>query len=68
MTDILEMSSNKFLLIINEAPYGIERPYYALRLALNLSKREGVLVSVFLVGDGMACVRKGQNLPRDITI
>jgi hypothetical protein len=27
-----------FLFIINDAPYGIERPYNALRLEINFSK------------------------------
>ena len=43
----------KYLLIINHGPYGNERPYNALRLAMNLSKREGTQVSVFLMGDGV---------------
>ena len=29
-----------YLYIINDGPYGNERPYNALRLALNLVKRE----------------------------
>ena len=28
--------SKQFLIIINDAPYGNERPYNALRLAMNL--------------------------------
>ena len=39
------------LFIINDAPYGNERPYNALRLALNLLKRSDVSVRVFLTGD-----------------
>ena len=35
------------LFIINDGPYGNERPYNALRLALNVVKREGVNVRVF---------------------
>ena len=60
MTD---QTSKKFLFIINDAPYGNERPYNALRLAHNLVKREGVEVSVFLTGDGVLCARKGQKTP-----
>ncbi|MDO9347847.1 MAG: hypothetical protein Q7T47_01065 [Anaerolineales bacterium] len=30
--------AKKYLFIINDAPYGNERPYNALRLALNLVK------------------------------
>jgi uncharacterized protein involved in oxidation of intracellular sulfur len=60
MTD---QTSTKFLFIINDAPYGNERPYNALRLAHNLLKREGVEVRVFLTGDGVLCARKGQKTP-----
>lgn len=52
-----------FLLIINDAPYGIERPYNALRFALNLSKREEVSIRVFLTGDGVLCAKEGQKTP-----
>ena len=51
------------LLIINDGPYGNERPYNALRLALNLVKRTDVGVRVFLIGDGAACARRGQTTP-----
>ena len=54
---------NKFLFIINDAPYGNERPYNALRLAHNIMKRDGVEVRVFLTGDGVLCARKGQKTP-----
>ncbi len=53
----------RFLFVINNAPYGDERPYNALRLALNLIKREGTQVSVFLTADGVICARKGQKTP-----
>lgn len=53
----------EFLFIINDAPYGIERPYNALRLAMNLSKREDAKVRVFLTGDGVLCAHKGQKTP-----
>lgn len=52
-----------YLFIINDAPYGNERPYNALRLALNLVKRAGVTVRVFMTGDGVLCARKGQKTP-----
>jgi uncharacterized protein involved in oxidation of intracellular sulfur len=53
----------KYLFIINNAPYGDERPYNALRLAVNLLKREDTEVKVFLTADGVACARKGQKTP-----
>ena len=55
--------AKNFLFIINNAPYGDERPYNALRLAYNLAKREGTAVSVFLTADGVFCAKKGQKTP-----
>ena len=55
--------TQKLLFIINNGPYGDERPYNALRLALSLAKREDVSVKVFLSGDGVVCAHKGQNTP-----
>jgi uncharacterized protein involved in oxidation of intracellular sulfur len=52
-----------YLFIVNNAPYGDERPYNAFRLAHNLVKREGTQVSVFLTADGVFCARKGQRTP-----
>jgi uncharacterized protein involved in oxidation of intracellular sulfur len=56
------MSTN-YLFIINDAPYGNERPYNALRLAMNLAKRPEAAVQVFLVGDGVNCALVGQRTP-----
>jgi uncharacterized protein involved in oxidation of intracellular sulfur len=53
----------KYMIIVNDSPYGIERPYNALRLAMNLSKKPGISVSVFMVGDGVLCAKKGQKTP-----
>jgi uncharacterized protein involved in oxidation of intracellular sulfur len=55
--------TKKFLIIVNDSPYGIERPYNALRLAMNLSKKPGTTISVFMVGDGVLCAKKGQKTP-----
>lgn len=52
-----------FLFVINDAPYGNERPYNAMRHAMNLVKREGAQVKVFLMADGVLCARKGQKTP-----
>jgi uncharacterized protein involved in oxidation of intracellular sulfur len=52
-----------YLFIINDGPYGNERPYNALRLALNLIKREGLHVRVFLMGDGVQCAVAKQTTP-----
>jgi uncharacterized protein involved in oxidation of intracellular sulfur len=51
------------LVVINDQPYGSERPYNALRLASALSKREEVELRVFLMGDAVACAVAGQQLP-----
>jgi uncharacterized protein involved in oxidation of intracellular sulfur len=51
------------LFIINDGPYGNERAYNALRLALNLVKRPEAAVRIFLIGDGVTCAKKGQKTP-----
>ena len=53
----------KTLLILNDAPYGSERSYNGLRLALSLVKRDGEQVRVFLMGDGVGCAVRGQRTP-----
>lgn len=53
----------KVLVIVNDQPYGSERPYNALRLATALSKREEVELRVFLFGDAVMCAIAGQQLP-----
>jgi uncharacterized protein involved in oxidation of intracellular sulfur len=57
------MRMENYLFIINNSPYGDERPYNALRLAMNLTKREDTQVKVFLTADGIVCARKGQKTP-----
>ena len=56
-------TTKNYLFIVNDAPYGNERPYNALRLAMNLSKREGINVRIFLTGDGALCAQSGQKTP-----
>lgn len=55
--------AESFLFVINNGPYGYERPNNALRLAMNLVKLEDTQVKVFLVGDGVVCARKNQKTP-----
>lgn len=57
-------SEKSFLFIINDGPYGNERAYNGLRLALNLVKQPDVAVRVFLTGDGVQCARRGQQTPQ----
>ena len=52
------------LMILNDPPYGTERTYNGLRLALNLlHKAEGVSVTVFLMADAAAAAKRGQQTP-----
>jgi uncharacterized protein involved in oxidation of intracellular sulfur len=51
-----------FLIILNEGPYGSERPYNGLRLATSLQKK-GAPVKLFLMGDAVGCARKNQQTP-----
>lgn len=54
----------KTLFIINDAPYGTERFYNALRLAHALLKREaGADLDIFLMADAVVGARKGQKTP-----
>jgi uncharacterized protein involved in oxidation of intracellular sulfur len=52
-----------YLFVINDGPYGNERAYNALRLALNLAKRPEASVRIFLIGDGVQCAVAGQTTP-----
>lgn len=51
------------LIILNDPPYGTERAYNGLRLALQLGRQEGVDVRVFLMADAVGCARAGQTTP-----
>jgi uncharacterized protein involved in oxidation of intracellular sulfur len=51
------------LFIINDAPYGNERAYNALRLAAALAGKDGQQVRVFLMADAVACAKGGQKVP-----
>ena len=51
-------------IIVNDAPYGIEKPWNALRLAsTSVSKDIGLTVKVFLMGDAVLSANKGQKTP-----
>jgi len=56
----------KVLLIINDAPYGTEKAYNALRLAMTLQKEhaETTEVRIFLMADAVTCALPGQNTPQ----
>lgn len=54
----------KYLLILNDPPYGTERVYNGLRLAHALLKRDSdEEVNVFLMADSVAAARQGQKTP-----
>jgi uncharacterized protein involved in oxidation of intracellular sulfur len=54
----------KTLFILNDPPYGTERSYNGLRLAGNLAnKHDNAEVTVFLMGDAVACAKAGQATP-----
>jgi uncharacterized protein involved in oxidation of intracellular sulfur len=56
-------TSKNYLFIINDSPYGNERPYNALRLAMKIAGRENVFVRIFLVGDGVNVAIRNQRTP-----
>lgn len=51
------------LLILNDPPYGTERSYNGLRLALALVKTDGTDLRIFLMADAVACAKTGQVTP-----
>jgi uncharacterized protein involved in oxidation of intracellular sulfur len=53
------------LIIANDAPYGSERTYNALRLAsVLLSVEPDLELTLFLLGDAVACAKSGQTTPQ----
>ena len=54
----------KLLIIVNDAPYGSEKAWNALRLAnASASGEIGMGVRVFLMGDSVAAAKRGQSVP-----
>ena len=55
----------KILIIINDAPYGSEKAYNAMRMAMTLQKEyTEVEVRLFLMADAVTCALPGQNTPQ----
>lgn len=52
----------KTLIIINDAPYGTEKAYNALRLAMTLQREHEAEIRLFLLADAVGCA-----LPRQKT-
>ncbi len=54
----------KILFIINDPPYGTERCFNAMRLALALQKEEEKPeITLFLMADAVICAKAGQKTP-----
>ncbi|TFG76328.1 MAG: hypothetical protein E4H23_09740 [Chrysiogenales bacterium] len=55
----------KILIIINDAPYGTEKAYNALRMAMALQKEHAgeVAIKIFLLADAVFCALPGQKTP-----
>ena len=55
----------KILIIINDAPYGTEKAYNALRMAITLQKEHAdkTEVKIFLLADAVFCGLPNQNTP-----
>ncbi len=58
-----ETSMTRTLFILNDAPYGNERIYNALRLAGALVAKEDQHVRMFLLADAVTCAKAGQKVP-----
>lgn len=54
---------SNILFILNDAPYGNERTYNALRLASSLVTKENVHVRIFLMADAVGCAKDHQKVP-----
>lgn len=54
----------KILFILNDPPYGTERCYNPLRLAIALLKSDPATeITVFLMADAVACAKRGRKTP-----
>lgn len=52
----------KILIIINDAPYGTEKAYNAMRLVMMLQKEHAdAEVQIFLMADAVTCALPGQS-------
>ena len=52
------------LFILNDPPYGSERSYNALRLAVALAKHDAAgAITLFLMADAVWCAKKAQKTP-----
>ena len=57
--------SETMTIIVNGTPYGEERVWNALRLALtSISAAIDLNLNIFLLGDAVSAAKKGQNTPQ----
>ncbi len=55
----------KILIIINDAPYGSEKAYNALRLAMAVQREHAdIQVRIFLLADAVTCALPNQGTPQ----
>lgn len=55
----------EILIVINDANYGTEKAYNALRTAINLQKKsEDIQVNIFLLADAVSCAIANQDTPQ----
>ncbi len=53
----------RLLFVLDDAPYGSERTYNALRLAGSAARKDDVETKLFLIGDAVAAAKGGQKVP-----
>lgn len=49
----------RYLFILNDSPYGSQRTYNGLRLAMNLTRSPENAIRIFLLGDGVTSAFEG---------
>lgn len=54
----------KILLVLNDAPYGTEKAYNALRLAMTLQQQADTEILIFLLADAVTCAMSRQHTPQ----
>ncbi len=56
---------SSILILVNDAPYGTEKAYNAMRLAMQLQKEhEQTEIRMFLMADAVTCAIQNQNTPQ----
>jgi uncharacterized protein involved in oxidation of intracellular sulfur len=59
----------KILFLLNDAPYGSDKNYNALRTAIQLQKQDkSISIFVYLISDAVMCAAKGQTVKQGYNI